>query len=65
MTVTGEVCIAKIYEGRSGSVQKWKLLVLIDGAAAWRYSPQSANVMLITKLSTIFDIDHRSSLFTR
>jgi hypothetical protein len=65
MTVTDETCITKIYAGRIGSMPKWKLLVLIDGAAAWRYSPQSADVMLITKLSTIFDTDHINSIFTR
>jgi hypothetical protein len=44
MTITDETCIAKIYAG-IGSMPKWKLLVLIDGAAACdirRYPPRLA-----------------------
>ena len=53
MTVTGEACIAKIYEGRSGSVRKW-IRIFGDG--------QHVGFVFLVTANT-WAIGHRVSYF--
>jgi hypothetical protein len=53
MAVTDEMCIAKIYAGRTGSKPKWKLLVLIDGAAASRCSAADDDFCVVAEICVV------------